>query len=232
LFIEEIVQALLEQGVLKRNGARYVAQPITQLRIPTTVQAILASRVDRLAPAQKELLQTLAVLGDDFTLTLARRVTTIAEGRLREMLNGLEAGAFIRRRDHGELGEYSFKHALTQDVAYSSVLRARRTQLHERIAAVIEAEFGDRLDDHLRELAHHYGRSSNHSKAVEYLHRAGRQAEQRSAYSEAAAYQERALELLKFLPDGTDVARRELSVQIALAGNLRAIKGFAADEVG
>lgn len=232
LFIEEMVQALFEQGVIRRNGAVHVVEPIREIKVPTTVHGILASRIDRLAPAEKNLVQTLAVLGNDFTIRLARRVTAIAEGELRQMLSTLEAGAFIRKRDEGGQEGYTFKHALTQEVAYGSVLIERRGALHERIGAAIEEEFGDRLDDHLRELAHHYGRSTNRTKAVEYLHRAGRQAEQRSAYSEAVGYQNRALELLRFLPDGSERARRELSVQIALVTSLRVTKGFAAEEVG
>jgi predicted ATPase len=232
LFIEEMVQALFEQGVLRRNGAVHVVGPIREIKVPTTVHGILASRIDRLAPAQKNLVETLAVLGNEFTISLVRRVAAIAEGQLREMLSTLEAGAFIRKRDEGGQGEYTFKHALTQEVAYSSVLIERRGALHERVGAAIEEEFADRLEDHLRELAHHYGRSANRTKAVEYLYRAGRQAEQRSAYSEAVGYQNRALELFKFLPDGSERARRELSIQIALGSSLRATKGFAAEQVG
>lgn len=232
LFIEEMVRALFEHGLLKRDGAVHLIRPVSQIKIPTTVQAILAGRVDGLAAAEKDLLQRLAVVGNDFPITLARRVTTLTESKLRELLSTLENAGFIRRQGEGEPIEYSFKHALTQEVAYGSVLAAQRSQLHELIGGAIEAEFADRLSDHLTELAHHYGRSGNRSKAIEYLYRAGLQAEQRSAYTEAVDYQNKALELLKFLPDDSARIRRELPVQIALGSSLKATKGFAADEIG
>jgi tetratricopeptide (TPR) repeat protein len=116
--------------------------------------------------------------------------------------------------------EYTFKHALTLEVGYNSVLAQRRRLLHERAAQAIEALFSDRLEDHLAELAHHYDRSGNVRKAVEYLWRAGRLAAQQTAHSEAVSYFKRALELLKNLPDGTDRGQQEFDLQMALNWSL------------
>src|SRR5208282_1259160 len=149
---------------------------------------------DRLAPDHKDLLQTLAVIGTEFKLGLVRKVLDLqasAEpsptGRgaagllsreitgeaLERMLSELQLGEFIYEQPASGDIEYIFKHALTHDVAYGSVLIERRKQLHERAGATLESMFAEQLDDHLEELARHYGRSDNLEKAVEYLGRAG-----------------------------------------------------------
>jgi tetratricopeptide (TPR) repeat protein len=147
------------------------------------------------------------------------------------MLKSLQAAEFIYEQPALGEAEYTFKHALTQEVAYNSLLMERRRLLHERTGEAIEALFKDRIDDHLAELAHHYSRTGNTRKAVEYLFRAGRQAAVRCAYSEAITRISSALELLKHLPDDAERARQELSVQSVLSHSLVAIKGFAAAEL-
>ena len=173
-FMEEIVRALVEQGVLVRNGATRLTKPLTEIHIPPTVHGILASRIDALPASEKGLLQTLAVIGKDFPLNLVRHITASPDDQLEPMLKGLQAGEFIYEQPALGEAEYTFKHALTQEVAYNSVLMERRRLLHERTGEAIEALFKDRIDDHLAELAHHYSRSANTRKAVEYLFRAGR----------------------------------------------------------
>ncbi len=172
-FMEEMVLVLFEQNVLVRNGVIKLAKPLNEIRVPPTVQAILASRIDRLAAAQKELLQTLAVLGREFSSGLIKRVTGKSNDELERMLSELQLGEFIYEQPAFPDIEYTFKHALIQEVAYNSVLTERRRLLHERAAQAIEALFADRLDDYLIKLAHHYDRSGNVSKAAEYQGRAG-----------------------------------------------------------
>ena len=230
-FIEEMVQALFEQGILARNGAVKLVRPLAQAHLPVTVQGLLASRMDRLPVELKELLQTLAVIGRESPLGLIRKVASKAEAQLERMLADLQAGEFIYEQPALTDVEYVFKHALTQEVAYNSVLMERRRLLHERTGDAIEALFKDRIDDHLAELAHHYSRTTNTRKAVEYLFRAGRHAAVRFAYSEAVTRLSNALELLKQLPDDTERARQELSVQFALAGSLFNAKGWGAAEL-
>ena len=230
-FMEEIVRALLEQGVLVRNGAARLTKSLTEIHVPPTVHGILASRIDALSASEKGLLQTLAVIGKDFPLNLVKHMTTSPDDQLEPMLKNLQAGEFIYERPALGEAEYTFKHALTQEVAYNSVLMERRRLLHERTGEAIEALFKDRIDDHLAELAHHYSRSANARKAVEYLFRAGCQAEARFAYSEAVIRLSSALEFLKHLPDDTERARQELSVQSVLGRSLGVVKGFAAAEL-
>jgi tetratricopeptide (TPR) repeat protein len=196
-FMEEIVQALFEDGVLRRDGAVKLAKSMNTVKIPATVQAILASRIDRLPSDEKELLQTLAVIGREFALSLVRRVV---DGRkdddLERMLANLQMAEFIYEQPATRDIEYIFKHGLTQEVAYNSLLIERRKQLHERAGVALESMFSAQLEDHLDRLAHHYGRSGNLDKAIEYLKLAGERAYRRSELNEAAGHQRLALELI------------------------------------
>jgi hypothetical protein len=217
LFMEEIHQALIEEGVLVRNGALKLTRPLNALKIPATVQAILVARIDRLPAAQKELVQTLGVIGKQFQLKLAAEVAGKSQQELIPALDKLQEREFIYEQPSQGDVEYEFKHALTQEVAYNSVLIERRKAQHERTAAAIESLYGDNLDDHLSELTNHYGRSANTRKTVEYLRRSGQQAMRRSAYQEGFPYFTRGLELLRQLPDDSQRRRQELSLQRALA---------------
>src|SRR6266849_2227387 len=140
--------------------------------IEEMVQALLASRIDRLPAGQKELLQTLAVIGRESLLGLLGKVVSRTEVQLERMLGDLQAGEFIYEQPATGDIEYVFKHALTQEVAYNSLLIERRKLLHERFGDAIESLYTSSLDDHLAELAHHYSHSDNVTKAVEYLGRA------------------------------------------------------------
>jgi predicted ATPase len=121
-FMEEIIQALVDEGVLQRNGAVTLTKPLGDLKIPLTVQAMLAARIDRLPSAEKELLQTLAVIGKEPALELIKRVTGKREEQLDPMLTNLQLGEFIYEQPSIGRPEYIFKHALTQEVAYNSLL--------------------------------------------------------------------------------------------------------------
>src|ERR1700724_448143 len=153
-----MVQALFDEGPLVRNGTVKVARSLAQLRLPSTVQGILAARIDRLSAEQKDLLQTLAVIGRESPLGLVRQVTSQPDPQLERMLAELQASEFIYERPALAGAEYIFKHALTQEVAYNSLLVERRKLLHERAGQALESMFAERLDDHLGDLAHHYSR--------------------------------------------------------------------------
>ena len=221
-FIEELVQVLFDEGVLVRNGRVKVGRPVSQVRLPPTAQAVLAARIDRLPPEQKALLQTLAVVGREFPIGLIRRVVQFPDFALDRMLGDLQLVEFIYEQPAFPEAEYAFKHALTQEVAYNSVLTERRKLLHERTAAAIESIYADRLDDHLSELAYHFRRSDNALKAVEYLRLAGEQATRRSSLREAVAYLREALDRIKLLPAENERDRAELAVQFALGSALTA----------
>ncbi len=233
-FMEEIVQALREQGVLARDavvGAHSRAPVPADLHIPATVQAVLASRIDRLPTEEKDLLQTLAVIGKEFSLGLLKQVVDQSEDTLQRLLSHLQAAEFIYEQPAFPEVEYTFKHALTQEVAYNSMLIERRKVLHERTAQTMEVLFHNRLEDYYGDLAHHYRRSGNTQKAVEYLQLAGQQAGQRSAHAEAISHLTGALELLKTLPDTPERAQQELTLQVTLGPAWIATKGHAAPEV-
>jgi predicted ATPase/class 3 adenylate cyclase/ribosomal protein L40E len=229
-FMEEIVQVLFEDGVLQCNGAVKLAKSMNTVKVPATVQSVLASRIDRLPAEDKELLQTVAVLGREFPLGLVRRVTLTPDDELEPKLSRLQAGEFIYEQVAANDVEYVFKHALTQEVAYNALLIERRKLLHERAGVALESMFTEQLDDHLDELAHHYSRSDNIRKAVEYLGRAGQQALQRSAYANALSNLSAAMNLLQKLPDSPERIQREVLLQLAVGPASMAVKGLAAPE--
>src|SRR5262249_21814285 len=152
----------------------------------------------------------LAVIGREFPLGLLRQVIPHSNEELYRLLSSLQHKEFLYEQPAFPEVEYIFKHALTQEVAYSSLLMERRKALHEQTAQAIEYLYHDRLDEHYDELAHHYQRSGNTEKAVTYLRKAGQQAVQRSAYVEAITHLTTALELLNTLPDTRERAQQEL----------------------
>jgi class 3 adenylate cyclase/tetratricopeptide (TPR) repeat protein len=214
LFMEEIVQALFEEGALLRNGAVRLTRSVDTLKIPPTVQAILASRIDRLPTGEKELLQTLAVIGSEFPLEVVRKTVQLSSDQLDQSLSRLQAGEFIYEQPAMGDVEYRFKHALTRDEAYNSLLTDRRKLLHVRTARAIEASYHERLEDHYGDLARHYRLSDNPAKAIEYLRLAGEQATDRGAYAQALANVEPALKLLQGLPDDPTRLQAELRVRL------------------
>jgi class 3 adenylate cyclase/predicted ATPase len=229
-FTEEIVQALFEDGALQRNGVVKLTKSMSAVKVPATVQAVLISRIDRLPVEEKKLLQTLAVLGREFPLGFVQRVTLKPEDELESMLSRLQAGEFIYERPTTGDVEYTFKHALTQEVAYTALLVERRKLLHERAGLALESMFVERLEDHLEQLAHHFGHSDNIAKAVEYLGRAGQQAVQRSAHADAISRLTAAINLLQKLPDNPERIQRELLLQLSVGLASLAVKGWAGSE--
>jgi len=229
-FMEETVQVLLDEGVLVRNGVIKLTKPLSELGIPPTVQAILAARIDRLPPDEKDLLQTLAVMGKEFPLGLVRQVTGKSDDELDRMLGDLQLSGFIYEQPALPEVEYSFKHALTLEVAYNSILIERRRALHQRIGAAIESIYAGRLDDHLAELAHQYQRAGNPEKAIEYLRRAGEQAAAQGADSGAIAQLGAALELVAKQADDHPSKLQEMRLRILNGPSLMAVKGLGSSE--
>jgi class 3 adenylate cyclase/tetratricopeptide (TPR) repeat protein len=229
-FIEETVQALLEEGALVRNGTVKLVEPLAELRIPPTVQAILAARIDRLPSDAKELLHTLAVIGREFPLSLIHAVVAKSDDELNRVLNNLQLGEFIYEQPAVGDTVYIFKHALTQEVAYGSVLARRRGAIHERVGAAIEALYDGRCEEHLDELARHYRRSSNVAKAVDYLLRAGQRSAQRFAHAEAMDHLNAGLDALANLPKGTERDRKEVAILAAVGTSVSVSGGYGSAE--
>ena len=212
-FMEETVQALFDEGALIHNGELKLTRPLGELKIPLTVQAMLAARIDRLPPAEKELLQTMAVIGQELALELIKEVTGKREEQLDPMLTNLQMGEFIYEQPSIAGREYTFKHALTQEVAYNSILAERRRKIHEQAARSIEQLFAQQLEDHWSGLTHHYLRGIDAEKAVHYARLAAEQAITRSAFPEATSITEAALALLDKIPDGLQRIRAELALR-------------------
>jgi len=230
-FMEETVLVLFDDGALVRNGTLRLTKALNELKIPPTVQAILAARIDRLPADHKDLLQTLAIIGTEFRLGLVRKVAAKPGPELEPMLSELQLGEFIYEQPAVGDVVYTFKHALTHDVAYNSVLNERRRMLHGRIGPALESMYPDSLDDHVAELAHHYARSGNPVKAVDYCRRAVGQCAARGSSAEAAAQFKTGLEQLHKLPDDDRRAELELDYRNEAFGALFSIEGSASLEM-
>jgi class 3 adenylate cyclase len=210
LFLEENVRTLVETHVLAGGrGAHRLAKPLENIQIPATVQAVLAARIDRLPPEEKGLLQTAAVIGKDVPFVLLQATAGLEEDALRRGLAHLGGVEFLYETRLFPDVEYTFKHALTYEVAYASLLQARRRELHARILEAIEQHRADRLAEHVERLAYHAVRAEAWEKAITCLRQAGDKAMLRSAYRAAAEYFEQALDALRHLPSGlTHSSRR------------------------
>jgi hypothetical protein len=217
---------------LQRNGLVKLTRPLLQIRVPTTVQAVLASRIDRLEPDEKELLHTLAVFGRQFPLRLVQQVAQTPTDALDRLLSRLQAGEFIYEQPAFPEVEYIFKHALTQEVAYNSLLMERRKQLHEQAAAAIESIYSGHREDYIEDLAHHYSRSDNNEKALQYLRMAADEASRRCHHNDAVTHAKTALQLLKRLPETPETLRAELALQLRLGQGFAATLGYSASEAG
>jgi class 3 adenylate cyclase/tetratricopeptide (TPR) repeat protein len=204
-FVEESVNALLDDEVLVREGSTCrLVKAMTSVRVPATAHALIAARVDRLSFAEKRLLQSAAVIGRDFPIGLLRSVVDVAEPRMRAILGRLSDAEFLYQTGEFPEPEFMFRHALTHEVCYSGLLQATRVHLHARIVAAIEEQYADRLPGHFERLADHAYRGQVWPKAMLYARRAGTKATQRSANREALRYFEHALEAIGHLTEDRD----------------------------
>jgi class 3 adenylate cyclase/tetratricopeptide (TPR) repeat protein len=192
-FLEESVRTLVETEVLVgERGAYRLAKAAQSLQIPATAQAILAARIDRLAPEDKRLLQAAAVLGKEVPFTLLQAIAEEPDDVLRRGLGALQAAEFLYESRLFPDIEYTFRHALTQQVAYESLLAGRRQALHQAAGRSLEAVYADRLDQAYDRLAYHYSRTGNARKAVDYLTRFAEKAAGIDAHADAVAALEEA----------------------------------------
>ena len=201
-FLEESVRTLVETGVLVGEpGAYRLAQLLQSIQVPATVQAVLAARIDRLSPQDKRLLQTAAVIGTDVSLALLQAIADVPEAPLHRGLAYLQAAEFLyETRLFPEL-EYTFKHALTHEVAYGGLLLERRRVLHARLVEALEALAPERMAEHVEQLVYHALRGEVWDKALAYCRQAGDKAMAQSAHGAAVGYFEQALGALQYLPE-------------------------------
>ena len=199
--------------------------------IPTTLHDLLMARLDRLASV-RHVAQIGAAIGREFPYALLHTVSRLAEDELQAALGRLVASELVFQRGTPPDAVYSFKHALVQDAAHSSLLRSSRQQLHARIAEALEAGFPEVMDTQPELFAQHYAEAGLVEKSVDFWGKAGRRSAARSAMAEAAAQLQKALDQLALTPDTPERQRQELEFRIALGGVLQAVKGFAASETG
>jgi len=217
LFLEESVRALAETGQLVGYKGTYrPGRALSATEVPPTVQALLAARIDRLESEDKRLLQTASVIGKDVAFALLKAVCDVNESELASGLAHLQAAEFVYEAGLFPELEYTFKHALTHEVAYGGLTNDRRRALHGRIVQAIEALYADRLDEQVERLAHHAQRGEVWSKAVTYLRQAASKASSRWAFRETARYLELALEAIERLPERDANVGQEIDVRFEL----------------
>ena len=212
-FLEESVRTLVEQGALAGERGSYRAvRPLSSIQVPATVQAILAARIDRLPALEKRLLQSASIIGKDVPLALLQALEEMPEEEVRRGLAHLQAAEFVYETSLFPDLEYTFKHALTHEVAYGALLNEQRKALHARLVSVIERMTPGRLAEQVDRLAHHALQGGLWDKAVLLFRKAGAKAAGRSAYLEAATCFEQALSALDHFPEGR--GRSELAVDL------------------
>jgi tetratricopeptide (TPR) repeat protein len=220
-FLEESVRTLVETGVLLgAPGAYRLATPIESLQVPATVHAVLAARIDRLPPEDKRLLQTAAVIGTEVPLPVLQAIAELPADALHRALAHLQAAEFLYETRLFPEHAYTFKHALTHEVASSSLLRERRRVLHARIVEALEALASDRVAEHVERLAYHALRGEVWDKALAYCRQAGEKAMAQSAHGAAVGYFEQALGALQYLPEQRPIREQAIDLRLALRSAL------------
>jgi class 3 adenylate cyclase/tetratricopeptide (TPR) repeat protein len=220
-FLEESVRTLVEtKALVSERGGYRLAKDLPSVQVPATVQAVLAARIDRLPPEEKWLLQSASVIGRDAPLVLLQAIAELPEDALRRGLADLQAAEFLYEKSLFPELEYTFKHALTHDVAYGSLLQDRRRRLHGQIVETIERLYPDRLAEQVERLAQHAFRGEVWDKALAYLRQAGAKAAGRSAHREAVTCFDQALTVLRYLPENRATREQAIDLRIDLRNSL------------
>jgi class 3 adenylate cyclase/tetratricopeptide (TPR) repeat protein len=220
-FVEESVRTLVETKVLEgERGAYRLVKAPTTAQVPATVQAVLAARIDRLPLAEKRMLQAAAVIGEEVPFSLLQAIADQPDEALHTGLAHLQSAEFLyEARLFPEL-EYTFKHALTYQVAYESLVQDRRRALHARIVEALERLYAGRLTEQVERLAYHAVRGELWEQAVTYLHQAGSRAFARSAHRDAVACHEQSLAALAHLPKTPETLTLAVDLRLGLRNAL------------
>jgi class 3 adenylate cyclase/tetratricopeptide (TPR) repeat protein len=225
LFMEELTHSMIENGSIQKKGDRYIlSKKLSDIEVPDTIQGIIAARIDRLDESLKRIMHVASVIGREFAFRILQSITEMKEELKGHLINlqGLEL--IYEKRLFPEL-EYIFKHALTQEVAYNSLLLARRKEIHGRIGKAIEELYPDRLEEVYEMLAYHYGRGEDVEKASRYLTLSGTKAARRHSLWEACSFYKEALATLRGLPETGERKKQELDVLVLAVTPLH-ILGF------
>jgi tetratricopeptide (TPR) repeat protein len=227
-FMEESIRTLAETNALVGGRGTYrLTTALTDIQVPPTVQAILAARIDRLSAEEKHLLQSAAVIGKDVPFPLLAAITDDREEEVRRGLTHLQTAEFLYEVSLFPDLEYTFKHALTHEVAYGGLLHERRRGIHARVVEVIEALYGDRLAEHVERVANHALRGEAWGKAVRYASEAGQKAAARRAHREAVTWFEHALAALAKLPDTAERQTQAIDLRLDIRSSLVSLGDFA-----
>jgi class 3 adenylate cyclase/tetratricopeptide (TPR) repeat protein len=218
LFMEELTHTLLENGSIRRKDHQYVlARKASDVQVPDTIQGIIAARMDRLEENLKRTMQVASVIGRDFAYRILQTITGMRE-ELKSYLINLQGLEFIYEKSLFPELEYIFKHALTQEVAYNSLLLKRRKEIHDRIGKAIEELYSDRLEEFYEMLAHHYSRAENLEKAYQYLRLSSLKTGLRNALWESVRLGREAIDILKRMPETDENKRRGVEMRLLLSG--------------
>jgi class 3 adenylate cyclase/predicted ATPase len=230
LYVEELTKAILEADFLREHDGGYqLTGPMSGIAIPATLQDSLMARLDRL-PIIREVAQLGAVLGREFIYEMVQAIASIKETALKNGLEQLVVAELLYQRGRPPRAKYVFKHALVRDAAYESLLRSKRQELHQSVAEMLVEQFLGSTETEPEIVAHHYTEAGLTEHAIEYWHRAGRRAAERSANGEAVSHLNRALKLLLTLPEGVGRDSEELDLQVALTGPMIGYMGYTATE--
>jgi class 3 adenylate cyclase/predicted ATPase len=230
LFIEELTKMVLEGGLLReRDGAYVLERSLPPLAIPTTLQASLTARLDRLSPV-REVAQIGAVVGREFHYELLSAVAGLPSQRLDQALDQLVRSELMFCRGEIPHATYTFKHALVRDAAYAGLLQSRRVHLHAVTANALE-QFPDVLQTQPEIVAYHYTQANSYEKALHYWHEAAKRSVARSAHNEAIGHLKQGLTLIPNIIDPLLRNKSEMLLQTSLGNSLRAIKGWSTDSV-
>lgn len=230
LFMEELTHSLLENGSIQRTGDQYVlSKKASDLQVPDTIQGIIAARMDRLEENLKRIMQIASVIGREFAFRILQAISDMREDLKSELLN-LQGLELIYEKSLFPELEYVFKHALTQEVAYNSLLSNRRKEIHKRIGNAIEELYAGNLEEFYEVLAYHYSKSDESEKAIQYSKLSGEKATRNQALWEACEFYKEAVELLNKLPD-TEEKKEKLIEVLLLMINPLALLGYPEDSL-
>ena len=231
-FIEEFIKSLKELKIIEIRDNRYrVTRDIRETTVPATVQDVIMARIDSLPEGAKDLLQTVSAAGREVSYDLIKKVMGLAEIELLSRLSVLKDSELIYERGIYPHSVHIFKHALTQEVTYKSLLKCTRQKYHQKIGEVLEVDFPNTIETQPELLAHHYTEAGLNEQAIDYWHQAGKRATQRSAHAEAISHLTTALELHGTQPVTPERTQRELMLRLAIGLPMTAIKGYGAPEV-
>jgi len=228
LFMEELTHTLLENGSIQRKENQYVlTRKPSDIEIPDTIQGIIAARMDRLEENLKKIMQVASVIGKEFAFRILQAISGMRE-ELKTYLLNLQGLEFIYEKSLFPELEYIFKHALTQEVAYSSLLLKRRKEIHEKIGSAIEDLYAERMEEFYEMLAYHYSRSDSLEKALQYLRLSANKATRNNSLWEALRFHKESLMLLKQMPETDPIKKERIAVIMLMAPIIRNL-GFPED---